>query len=140
MTRPTISRHMTRALHTIGIDQSLATAHRFMREHHIRHLPVLADGALVGIVSLRDLNFIEAIAGVDPNTVTVEDAMTPDPYVVGPNEPLEDVAAVMAERKLGSAIVVEEGRVAGIFTTVDALGALVVALETPRTTRRARAR
>jgi acetoin utilization protein AcuB len=50
--------------------------------------------------------------------------MSADPYTVPPGTALEEVAAAMAERKLGSAIVVDRGSVIGLFTTVDALRAL----------------
>jgi acetoin utilization protein AcuB len=56
--------------------------------------------------------------------VQIEEAMTADPYVVDADAPLSEVAATMAERHLGCAIVTEQGRVVGIFTTVDALRAV----------------
>jgi len=107
--------------HTIGRDQTLGVAHRMMREHGIRHLPVLVRGKVVGIVSQRDLYFLETIAGVDFNLDIVEDAMTPTAYTVGPRTSLEKVARKMAKDRLGSAVVVANGRVVGIFTATDAL-------------------
>jgi acetoin utilization protein AcuB len=76
------------------------------------------------MVTERDLAMVETVDDVDPAEVTVADAMTPDPYLVGPGMPLADVAREMAERRLGSAVVVDKGHVIGIFTTVDALQAL----------------
>jgi acetoin utilization protein AcuB len=108
----------------IGIGDTLADAHRLMRERGIRHLPVLDAGRLVGVVSQRDLYLAESLAGVDPSTDTVREAMSGEPYAVPPKAPLEEVAATMAERKLGSAIVVDRNAVIGVFTTVDALRAL----------------
>src|SRR3954451_6855057 len=61
---------------TIGRDQTLATAHALMREHHCRHLPVLEQGELVGILSQRDLYFLETIKGVESDVDLVEDAMS----------------------------------------------------------------
>ena len=46
---------MTRAPLSIRPEQTLAEAHRLMRKHRIRHLPVVDRGKLVGIVSQRDL-------------------------------------------------------------------------------------
>ena len=108
----------------IGIGDTIADAHRLMRERGIRHLPVLDAGRLVGVVSQRDLYLAESLAGVDPATDTVREAMSGEPYAVPPGAPLEEVAATMAERRLGSAIVVDRGAVIGVFTTVDALRAL----------------
>lgn len=112
---------MTSQPHTIGRNQTLALAHRMMRDHGIRHLPVLEHGELVGMLTQRDLYFLETIAGVELTKDLVDDAMNTDAYAVDPDESLEHVAAVMCERKLGSAVVVERGRVIGIFTATDAL-------------------
>lgn len=122
---PRIGQFMTPLPHTIEFDQPLARAHELMRQHHIRHLPVMQNGKLLGLVSIRDLHLIETLRDVDPDEVPVEDAMAEEPYTVSPDEPLDAVAAIMADHKLGSAVVVEGGRVQGIFTTVDALRALL---------------
>jgi acetoin utilization protein AcuB len=120
----TIAHFMTRSPHSIGKDQKLALAHRLMRTYRIRHLPVLQGGKLVGMVSQRDLYFLESIHGVDPETDTVEDAMSSDTYRVRPTDPLARVVKTMAEKKLGSAVVVEGAKVVGVFTTTDALRTL----------------
>lgn len=120
-----VYRYMTPSPVTVGRDQSLAVAHDIMRKHRIRHLPVLDAGALVGIVTERDLRLIESIAGTDPNATLVEEAMTTDPYVVTAGTPLREVAEAMVEHKYGCAVVMERGAVAGIFTTIDALRALL---------------
>jgi acetoin utilization protein AcuB len=119
-----IENFMTRSPHSIGKDQTLAVAHGLMRTYRIRHLPVLQAGKLIGIVSQRDLYFLESIAGVNPETDIVEDAMSSDTYRVKPTEPLARVVRKMAEKKMGSAVVVEDDEVVGVFTTTDALGAL----------------
>lgn len=119
-----VSRYMTASVHTIGIDQSLLIAHEVMRANHIRHLPVLDEGELVGVVSIGDLHLIETLKDVKPEVVTVEEAMVPDPYVVAPSTSLGAVATHMAEHKLGAALIVDGGKVAGMFTGVDALKAL----------------
>ena len=131
MTNPTVERFMTRAPHTIGQDQTLAAAHRMMNEHGVRHLPVLDSGKLVGILSQRDLHFIETLKDVDPEEVKVSEAMTADAFTVGPRSSIRKVTSEMAERKYGSAVVMDGDRVVGVFTTVDALRVLVGLLESP---------
>jgi acetoin utilization protein AcuB len=121
---PTIQTYMKTSPHSIGRDQPLARAHAMMREHHIRHLPVLEGGVLVGMLSDRDLHLIETFKGVDPNVATVEDAMSTEVYSVSPSAPLDEVASNMAEHKYGSAVVIQNNHVVGIFTTVDACSAL----------------
>ena len=127
---PHIKKYMTADVQTIGDEQPMAVAHRLMREQHIRHLPVLHQGKLVGILSDRDLRLVETLQDVDPTKVTVSEAMTPDPYVVSPDAELNEVVSTMAAKKYGSAVISDNGRVVGIFTTVDACNAFADLLTT----------
>lgn len=118
---PTVQKYMTTSPHTIGREQSLSFAQGVMKEFHIRHLPVLDGGKLLGILSERDITLVESLEGVDPTKVTVEDAMTQEPYSVSPDALLDEVVGDMATHKYGSAVVMQNNKVVGIFTTVDAL-------------------
>lgn len=115
---------MTTSPYSIGPEQSLVHAQHLMREHRIRHLPVLHGGQLAGMLTERDIALIEVLKDVDPKKVTVEDAMTTEVYAVTPEAPLDEVAREMASKKYGSAVVLQNGHVVGIFTTVDACTAL----------------
>jgi acetoin utilization protein AcuB len=112
------------------MDQSLAKAHEMMRNHQIRHLPVLHGGKLVGIVSQRDLHLMETFGAIDQERVTVEEAMTSEVYVVEPTTHLAEVARTMAEHRFGSCVVMLAGKVVGVFTMVDAARALSEVLTT----------
>ena len=139
MTKTTIRQYMTPSPHTIGAEQTLTVASELMRKHRIRHLPVLRGGSVVGILSQRDVALISGLPQVDPNEVPVEDAMSEELYTVGPETPLDEVAATMAAHKYGAALVLgESDRVVGVFTTVDALYALADGAPTKK--RRAAAR
>lgn len=122
--RSTLADAMSGLPYTIWEGATLDVAHRLMNVHGIRHLPVLRDGRLVGILSQRDLHLVETLKDVDPAEATVGEAMSTDVYTAGPRASLRRVAAVMAERKLGCTVVVSRDRVVGMFTTVDALHAL----------------
>jgi acetoin utilization protein AcuB len=124
----TVDRFMTHAPHTIGEDQPLRVAHEMMRLYGIRHLPVLQGGKLVGMLSQRDLFFIETLSAIDPEKVPVSDAMTTDTYAIGPRATLRKVAAEMADHRYGSAVVIDHDRVIGILTTVDGMRALSLLL------------
>jgi acetoin utilization protein AcuB len=132
MAKLTVGRFMTPSPHVVTSGKTLAQAHQAMREKGIRHLPVVEGGRLVGLVSQRDLYLLETLKGVDVARETIEEAMTADPIAVPPDAPLEEVAEAMAARKHGSAVVVDRGAVVGIFTTTDALRALVSVLKRRR--------
>ncbi|MBI4821955.1 MAG: CBS domain-containing protein [Deltaproteobacteria bacterium] len=119
---------MTPSPHLIGAHQTLARAHEVMRRHGIRHLPVLSDGKLTGVVSDRDLHLIETLSDVDPKKILVEEAMSRDVFVVSSEAPLDEVALTMAEKKYGCAVVMDREEVIGVFTVIDALVALARAL------------
>jgi len=121
---PSIQKYMTTSPHSIGRDQTLAVAHSILGKYGIRHLPVLEGGTLLGVVSQRDLQMLETLKDVDPLTISVEEAMSSAVYAVSPDAPLDEVAATMAEKKLGCAVVMQNHHVVGMFTTVDACRAL----------------
>jgi acetoin utilization protein AcuB len=124
----TVRQVMTRAPHTIGKEQTLAHAHEVMRAHALRHLPVLEAGKLVGVLSQRDLYFLETIHDVDTTIDVVADAMAPDVYSVGPEEKLRDVVRQMGTHRYGCAVVVDRAHVIGIFTVTDAVALLAEVL------------
>lgn len=124
-----IARYMTESPHSIGRDQAIEAAHAMMRRLGVRHLPVLDGGKLAGVLSQRDLYFVEAIAGGSPKSLRVEEAMSQDTYCVPPTARIDEVAREMAEQRYGCAVVMEGAVVRGIFTTTDALRALSALLE-----------
>src|SRR4051812_26341438 len=100
---PQIQKVMTAMPHTIGSDITIKKAMEMMREFRIRHLPVQRAGQLVGVLTDRDIKLARSFQG--PGELTVDDVMTPDPYVVAPGASLDEVVLNMAERKYGCAIV-----------------------------------
>ena len=127
---PRIKKYMTTDVQTIGDEQPMSVAHEMMRARQIRHLPVLHQGKLIGVVSDRDLRLVEALQNTAPDEIAVSEAMTSDVYTVGPDAALDEVVSSMAQTKRGSAVVVDHGHVVGIFTTVDACSAFADLLAT----------
>ncbi len=127
---PTVQKYMTYVPKSIGHDQTIAQASEWMSKLHLRHLPVLKGGKLVGILSDRDIKLVQSFNDVDPSTLKVEEAYSPDPYFTSPTAPLNEVVAHMAEKKYGCALVVDNGKLVGIFTEIDAYKALAELLET----------
>lgn len=116
-----VEQYMTPAPHTVGSEQSLTKAEKIMRDFKIRHLPVLQGGKLIGILSDRDVKAVESLKGVNPDVVTVSEALVEGVYSVSPKAPLHAVCAEMANHKYGSALVMDNHKLVGIFTWVDAL-------------------
>lgn len=117
-----IRKFMSAAPITIQIGTDLALAVERMQEHQIRHLPVLDGDRLAGIVSERDLAVIESLVPNEWESIPVAEAMTPQPYAVAGDTPVREVARVMADRRFGCAIVLDDrGKLCGLFTTTDAL-------------------
>lgn len=126
----TIAPYMTKLPFTIGADQSLLKAEKLMDYLKVRHLPVLDAGKLVGILSDRDIKLVESFKDVDPDHIKVSEAYTEDPYIVSSDTPIIEVCAQMAQKKFGSVLVVDDHKLVGIFTWVDALQAMEELLKT----------
>ena len=94
---------------------------RMMNEHEIRHIPVLEDGRVVGIVSERDFHIpvSPVLPKIDKQQILVRDVAFYDPYVVEIDTPLDQVVSKMAEDRIGSAIVVKKGKLVGILSVID---------------------
>ncbi|MCA9657658.1 MAG: CBS domain-containing protein [Myxococcales bacterium] len=120
-----IRNYMTRTVVTITPDLSVADAADRMRTNTIRHLPVVQQGKLVGLIAERDLALIDGLSERKRDKIQVRQLMRIHPFMCGPDDSLIDVVRVMIEHKLGSVIVVEQGVPVGVFTTIDAMRRLV---------------
>ncbi len=117
---------------TIDQGESLGAAQRAMKRARIRHLPVLGDGKLVGILSERDVLAARG-RGIDEDwwRQKVADAMYAPVQTTGPDEPLTAVAARLADAKIGALPVVQLGKLVGILTVGDVLDAEVRSAMSP---------
>jgi acetoin utilization protein AcuB len=119
---PSLKTAMTPFPHSVERTAPLGEARAVMDQHNVHHLPVTEEHELVGLITDRGMRAALALP-MSRGTVgklTVKDVYIPDPYVVDLNEPLENVLLTMAERHIGSALVTRKGRLAGVFTAVDA--------------------
>jgi acetoin utilization protein AcuB len=119
---------MTRDVVTVPSAATVADALDTLNLHTIRHLPVLDDGRVVGILSDRDLR--RAMTG-RPDETTVADVLTADPVTVGPDDRVETAARLLVEHDVGCVPVVAGGRLVGIVTASDLLRAYVEHGEAP---------
>jgi len=130
-----VAKRMMRNPVHVDENDSMKKAMDLLREHEIRHLPVLKDGEkLVGIVSERDIKQ----ASPSPATaleireiyylldkVKVKQIMTRRPYTISSTAPIEEAALIMREKKIGCLPVLEEGKLVGILTETDILDAFI---------------
>ena len=104
----------------------------------IRHVPILRDGVLVGIVTDRDLRraLPSLEAGASPERyrafmeeTALKDVMTDDPVTCTPETDLVDAVKIFAERKFGAIPIVEGDELVAILTQIDVMRALLELLE-----------
>lgn len=121
---------MTRDVVSVAPQDTLADALERARAGRFRHLPVISDGQVVGVVSDRDLR--TAIPALLPDDAPellrrtpVSRLMHTRVVTVHPLDPVEDAARLMYEHKIGCLPVVSEDRLVGIVTETDVLRSFV---------------
>ena len=121
---------MTREVAVLSPRATAAEALGLCRERRIRHLPVLEEGRLVGVVSDRDLRSAAPALG-DPERasaleeIRISDVLTREVVTARPDEPIEEAANRMRERRIGCLPVVDGDELVGIITSSDVMEALV---------------
>lgn len=127
---PPVQKFMSYVPKSIEFNQTIAQANDYMRKLRLRHLPVLKNGEIVGILTERDIRLVMSFSGVEVEKMTAQDACVAEPYSTSPFTPLNEVVSHMAEHKYGCALVVDNGKLVGIFTETDAYKALAELLVT----------
>lgn len=121
---------MIRSVVTVTPEQTLRDAIELLQSKHIRHLPVVDDSRLIGIVTDRDIKRAtpSLLSGVDReeydrvlDETKVTQLMTREPITVTPDSGLKAAVKIFIERKVGAIPVVVDGRLAGIVTEIDLL-------------------
>lgn len=128
-----ISDYMSSTVVTANLRDGLHQTFHRMLERNVRHMPVLGPNeALVGIISERDIRRPSFVDDSDTvghyyvldNNVKVEEAMTPKPLTVRPDQPITDALTLFVEKKFGALPVVDEsGKLVGILSAIDLLRA-----------------
>jgi len=119
---PTVKVAMTPFPWSIDIDAPLSHARAMMAAHDIHHLPVTERGALVGVISGREVALGAAIAAARDalSEPFVREVCVQHSYAVEDSEPLDGVLATMARERIASALVTRRGKLVGVFTITDA--------------------
>src|SRR5512144_2480379 len=103
------------------VDQIVMDVAQRMVEHNIGAVPVLSKGRLAGIFSERDLMKKVVVAGRDARSTRVGEVMTPNPYVVSPDEDLDTCLIVMKEHGFRHLPICEGERLVGLVSLRDIL-------------------
>lgn len=115
---------------TVHPSESIETALSKIQQHRIRHLPVVEQESLVGIVTDRDLRDA-CPSSLDPErdtrilTQPVSSIMTKEVITAHPRDFIEEAALTMYENNVGCLPVIRQNKVVGIITTKDILHTLV---------------
>lgn len=120
---------MTREVETLTPQTTAAEALALCRKRRIRHLPIVEEGRLVGIVSDRSLRSATPVLGdlsraEALQTIRVVDVMSREVSTAHPDDPIEQAANEMREKRIGCLPVVQHGALVGIITSSDVMEAL----------------
>ncbi len=119
---------------TIPSDMLIIDAQKMMEENNVRHLPVVENGKLVGIVTRSKLRDVAPSAATSLSVwelnyllskIKVKEVMTKKVITTTPDGTIEDAAVLMAENRIRALPVVEDGKVVGIITGTDLFRLLV---------------
>ncbi|TVQ45873.1 MAG: CBS domain-containing protein [Saprospirales bacterium] len=126
-----ISNIMTANVHYVSKDDELFKALRLIRNHKIRHLPVVDGSQIVGIISSSDLNrltFGGLFSGTDPDEegilqmLSISQVMTSKVRTVSSDSTIKEVAEIFAREEFHALPVADrDGKLAGIVTTTDVI-------------------
>ena len=122
---------MCEKLEVVAPDAHLHEVLKTMNRAGYRHVPVVADDKLVGIITDRDIrlavnspvikNDADLTREAILDGVKVNDCMTPDPQCVTSDAPLNEVAEIMSLAKFGAMPVVDDGKLVGMISYIDFL-------------------
>ena len=108
----------------VTLDQRVQDCVDLMREHSIRHLPVVENQRLIGLVTESDLR--EVFLATLVEDLTIQGVMITEPLTVTPDTEIEDAAKLIYYRKIGGLPVVDDyGQVVGILTVADLVEAFI---------------
>ena len=139
-----VSHVMTESLILLNKTDALSKASNLFQKHHIRHLPVVEDGVVIGILSRTDLDrvsfspqFLSEIASTESTVIdllSVEDIMKAKPTCVYEDEDLLSTALKLANEEYHAFPVIKEvNKISGILTTTDVIKELLDLLKQNQT-------
>ncbi len=129
-----VSDWMKKKVITVSPDDSISEAARLATDNGIKHLPVLRNGKIAGILSDRDIKeYVPSRAtSLDVyelhyllSKTRVKEVMKKKVFTIGPDTPIEEAALIMYDNDIGCLPVVERGRLVGIISDRDIFRVLI---------------
>ncbi len=128
--REPVSQIMTHDVYTVNETDKLHEAVAIIRNHKIRHLPVVKGNAVTGIISRTDINrltfgaLFENQEGADEavlEMLSIPQVMTAKPRTVSSDTTIREVAEIFSNEEYHALPVVDNGELKGIVTTTDVI-------------------
>lgn len=130
-----VSTIMTKDVITLNKTDNLDTAEVLFKKNNIRHIPVVDQKEIIGMLSYTDLLRISFADAVDEyeqdvdtivyNMFTIEQVMAKNLISVNPDTTIKEVAEILSKREFHALPVVNEGKLEGIVTTTDLINFLL---------------
>lgn len=108
---------------TIARTALIQDAVHLMKEHSIRHLPVIEEGQLVGLITESDLRQFFFPAMVED--IRVHQVMALNPVTINANSSIETAARLIHDYKISGLPVLDKKKLVGIITASDLLSAFI---------------
>ena len=130
---PRVRHYMTPNPQSLQVSDRLLDAVLLLRGANLRHIPILSDGRLVGLLTDRDVwrfspTMLVPLPQHEYNRVFEETPvgkiMTRDPVTISSDAPLAEAVQLLSQNKLGCLPVVDQDQLVGIITMRDMLRAL----------------
>ena len=118
-----VKKRMAKKLVTISKDAAIADAINLMKEHSIRHLPVVEEGTLIGWVTESDIRGAYLASLIEQ--VSIGDIMIKDPITISPEANLEEAAELLYRHSIGGLPVVAKRKLVGVITVADIIAAFI---------------
>jgi CBS domain-containing protein len=126
---------MTENVITLKKNDSLETAEKLFKKHHIRHIPVVRGDVIIGMLSYTDLlriSFADSVYDDDDhvdsivyNMFSIEQVMAKKVVSVSPSNSIKEVAEILAKSEFHALPVVDKNILVGIVTTTDMINYLL---------------
>ena len=128
---------MTTEVVTLNVADRLETAEKLFKKYKIRHIPVVKDKAVLGMLSYTDLLRISFADVSDDETsidafvydmFSIQQVMARNLFMVAPNSTIKEVAELLSKKEFHALPVVEDNELVGIVTTTDLINYLIAQL------------